>query len=395
MVPESGRRLEGLRILTALNGIELFGHERGNIAVFEALRRQGAEVLVGVNDRERNDVAVELGARGFTVFKVRFGSQWSKAFLRESPGYAITNALAVYRSTLDFGRRIRSFRPTHVLLGSPLAFSFLGPALAMSRVPLVFRCGDAPSDSSIQRLILARTLRRAQVGVAISRFVEEALNNTGRPLPRLEVVYNMAPIDDNSPPRRMRGRRADSPLRFLYVGSIAPHKGVDLLLEAFGQVQARVPGVELHVVGGSRWTRDYEMQLREEVLRSGTSDRVHFHGPAEDVRPAYDRADVHLAPSVRPEALGNVVLEAKSRGRPSIVFASGGLPEMVRHEVDGLVCEESSVSALAAAMRWMADHKTVLPELGRAAREDYDRRFGQERFDREWAAVFRSIGGER
>ncbi len=81
-VPLSGRTfaawliliqaLVGVRVLAALNGLELFGHERGNIEVFKTLRDLGAEVTVGVDVKSNNHVDVEL--RRMVLPRSRFRS---------------------------------------------------------------------------------------------------------------------------------------------------------------------------------------------------------------------------------------------------------------------------------------------------------------------------------
>ena len=48
--------LSNVRVLATINGVELFGHERGNIEVFKALRESGAEVVVGVSSRTHDGV---------------------------------------------------------------------------------------------------------------------------------------------------------------------------------------------------------------------------------------------------------------------------------------------------------------------------------------------------
>ena len=94
------------------------------------------------------------------------------------------------------------------------------------------------------------------------------------------------------------------------------------------------------------------------------------------------------APSICEEAFGNVVLEAKREGVPSVIFRSGGLPEMVRHGVDGVICEERTPEALAAGIASLLEDEERRRAAGRAAREDFEARFGPERFARQWTEVF-------
>ena len=84
-------KLTGVRVLGAINGIELFGHERGNIEVFRTLNALGAEVRVGVHPIEDNHVRDELERSGIGTFPIPFGPQWSIQWVKRHPTLVITN----------------------------------------------------------------------------------------------------------------------------------------------------------------------------------------------------------------------------------------------------------------------------------------------------------------
>jgi glycosyltransferase involved in cell wall biosynthesis len=104
----------------------------------------------------------------------------------------------------------------------------------------------------------------------------------------------------------VRGERRPGPLRFLFVGSLDPMKGTDLLLDAWSRASAAE--VELHVAGTGR--------LRPEVeARARADPRIRFHGvlSPEELAELYRSCDLFLFPS-RFETLGLVVLEAAASG---------------------------------------------------------------------------------
>ena len=77
-MPEREGSLAGVRVLAALNGLELFGQERENIEVYKTLRGLGAIVCVGVNALEDGgDVGRQLRDLGFATFPLPFSNQWS------------------------------------------------------------------------------------------------------------------------------------------------------------------------------------------------------------------------------------------------------------------------------------------------------------------------------
>ena len=113
-------------------------------------------------------------------------------------------------------------------------------------------------------------------------------------------------------------------------------------------------------------------------------------GQVDDPTAFYAKSLIHIAPSITEEPLGMVVLEAKKVGTPSIVFPSGGLPEMVRHRIDGYVCRDKTPEALVEAIEWMMSDRDRLSKMGMAAIDDYETRFGRSRFLQECSKIYLS-----
>ena len=117
------------------------------------------------------------------------------------------------------------------------------------------------------------------------------------------------------------------------------------------------------------------------------SSRVVFPGFVEDVPALLRGREVLVAPTLTEEPLGLVVMEAKAAAIPSIVFPSGGLPEMIEHGVDGFVCSDKSVEALAEALALYLEDSSLSARHGAAAFRSLDR-FGVREFADRWLAVY-------
>jgi glycosyltransferase involved in cell wall biosynthesis len=385
--------LKGIRVLAAINGMELFGHERGNIEVFKALRDQGAEVKVGVNAREDGgSVGRHLRSIAFETFMVPFGPQWSLKWLKlEGPVFAWNQCKNVLGSSRVFSQQIRSFKPTHFALGSELAYSFLALALLRCRQPLIWRMGDAPPTESLFNFpIWKMGMRRAARVVANSRYVAGTAVSAGLLEDKISVINNLAPDfgsdkEADPVPTLQYGQKA-----LIYVGSVSEHKGVALLVDAFAKVAEHEPMLQLWILGGSIYDSEFRQRLVARVHQLRIHKRVTLVGHVKEPGPWFAAASVHIAPSIWEEPFANVVLEAKRSGTPSIVFPSGGLPEMVRHEVDGYICHTKTVQSLAEGIRWMLANSTTLTAMAKAAAEDSELRFGRPRFLRQWAEVYQN-----
>jgi glycosyltransferase involved in cell wall biosynthesis len=121
--------------------------------------------------------------------------------------------------------------------------------------------------------------------------------------------------DEGNAARLERFFAGDEPT-IVYVGKLSREKGVHLLLDALGEVDARAV-----IVG---------FGPEREALERRAGERVLFTGPLEHrhLRHLWPLADVSVTPSVFPEAFGMVAAEAAASGSPPLVARHSGLAEV-------------------------------------------------------------------
>jgi len=136
----------------------------------------------------------------------------------------------------------------------------------------------------------------------------------------------------------------------LWVGRVAPIKGLDTLLDAVARLSTSAGPARLLIVGGDadEPMSEHEVFLRRRIERLGLRDSVCFVGPQpQDVLPVYyAAADVTVLPSYY-ESFGMVALEAMACGSPVIASRVGGLVTTVRDGVTGFLVPDGDVEALA------------------------------------------------
>ena len=176
---------------------------------------------------------------------------------------------------------------------------------------------------------------------------------------------------------RARIGTGDTPL-VVYVGRIAPIKGLATLLDAIAQLRARASAVRLLIVGGEadEPVSGHEAEIRQRVEALGLRDVVRFVGaqPQEVLRDYYLAADVTVLPSYY-ESFGMVALEAMACGSPVIGSRVGGLATTVRDGVTGFLVPDGDATALAERLD--------------AVMADADLRFRLGREGVQWAARHR------
>lgn len=157
----------------------------------------------------------------------------------------------------------------------------------------------------------------------------------------------------------------DSP-QLLFVGSLEPYKGIDVLLAAWKIALQELPSATLRIVGDGPlmgWAR-------ERAAQDGTSSSIQFAGAlaTSAVKAELDRACALVLAS-RSEGLPRVILEAFARGRPVVSTNVGGISELVVPGVTGALVEPDNPEALAHAITALLQDKACAEDLGRRGRE--------------------------
>jgi glycosyltransferase involved in cell wall biosynthesis len=379
------------RILALFGARVIFGAERENIESLAALREQGCEILCLVRHEAWNDaIPKALAARGLACAPIPYIDGWL-------PGWrlwiTLRDPIAFIVGNLLFLKIVRDFRPTHIHAFNSLhVLSFLA-GLMVVQLPMVYRAGDLPvSHRRIWRLLWRFITWRTQRFVAVSKFIAREIVSTGVDANRVEIIYGALPRRFSREEEVNAAPAADPKIRdIIFVGQINENKGPHLLIQAFRTLVEVSQQGRLLIVGrisqwkGDDWVRD----LRDSVARDPVlSSRVVFVGYVENVPAVLQGRTVLVAPSLQEEPLGLVVIEAKAAALPAIVFPSGGLPEMIEHGIDGFICRDKSVEALAEALNlYLADPSLTLRQ-GLAAKKSLFR-LGSETFADSWLAVYK------
>ncbi len=225
---------------------------------------------------------------------------------------------------------------------------------------------------SVRRRLLMpfRNLRVRRALAGLDRFVfpsgyhRDLYTRAGYPASRCRVLANpidLAPYGEARPPQP----DASSPLRVLFLGSSGPHKGLHVLLDAFA---ALPPGAALLRIHG-RDAPDGRRALQRRLGDLGIQDRVVHGGPLrpDAVPRAMAGADVVVVPSVCAENAPLTIVEAMAARRPVVASHVGGIPELVRPGVTGLLVPPGHAPALTAALQWLAGDRGLVRHMGEEA----------------------------
>lgn len=213
---------------------------------------------------------------------------------------------------------------------------------------------------------------------------DEVLRWTNMPPERVHVAYLGRDAGSFRPSKAlsMAARRAlNLPAKGFVAGVLGRldrQKGQMEFLEAIAAIRSKVPNGTFLIAGDE--TKD-DPGMREILLARarelGVADRVRFLPPTDDVPSFLAALDVFLMPSYS-ETYGLVLIEAMAMGLPVISTNSGGVPELVRNGVDGLIVEPKNVAQLAEAIVMLARQPALRRRMGASGRKRFLQTFRED-----------------
>ena len=312
------------------------------------------------------------------------------------PGWHVTRTPRHRRSYYEYNwiffralRRRWAARPSDILrVHSPYS---IGPgALAFGRragVPVVLHYLHREPRrmwTAADRLLL----RRYACIVTISQTTRDDLLAAYR-LDAARLVVAYPGVSERFRPGGERPPRSSTTV--LHVGSLIPRKNLIAAVRAVAAARASGTDVRFVIAG----TGPDEPALRRAVTELQLDEFTRFAGRVteEEKLRLYQDADILLFPSVR-EGFGMAAAEALACGVPVIGSARTSTREIVRHEVSGLLVEDSTdVRQLAAALQRLAGDAGLRRAYGAAGREDVRRRFSWSRSARQVLDAYQAVLG--
>ncbi len=243
----------------------------------------------------------------------------------------------------------------------------------------------AQESRPLARRFVRHTLANAAFVIALSEQWRERLLAIS-PTARVEVVPNGVAL----PELAGRHRPQERAPTLLFVGDVRPAKGVFDLIRAFARIAGRHPHLTLTLAGSGA-----EAEVRRLAAELGLQDRIACPGwlGPERLCAELARATLFALPSYA-EGMPMALLEAMSWGLPVIATPVGGVPQVVEHEVNGLLVTPGDVDGTAAAIARLMSEPALREALGTAARKTIEARFSlQATLDR-LGEIYRRFGLE-
>lgn len=222
-----------------------------------------------------------------------------------------------------------------------------------------FKVFYADSDDK-QKVQILKTLRKADVLIALSESWKEWFENIGVDSKKITILHNITAY----PEIHYAERKVNFPIRYLFLGEIGHRKGVFDIIRALANHREELVGkVELKI-GGNK----YEEELLSAIKDAKLQNIVNFEGFVSGHKKIdlLNWADVFILPSFN-EGLPISILEAMSYSMPIISTPVGGIPEVV-DKTNGILVTPGNDDEIYDAIKHYVDN---IDDVERQGKESF------------------------
>lgn len=336
-----------MRVLFVNHVAEVSGAELSLLGLLSKIDRGRFEPIVACPAGPLAERVARLGVRHVPV---RLG--------RIRRAHLARSLLRVASQSLRLKNLLRREGVALVHANSTTAFVYAASASRSARVPAIWHVRDLVELGRAGPVLF----RRADAVVCISEAVRSFMSRCADDPAKLRTIHSgidVSAFRASARPgaaRKEFGIDENTPLVAM-IAQITPWKGHEFLLDSLPRVIERFPSLRVLIVGEPLTAEDarWRDRLVKTAAAPGLRGAVTFTGRRDDVASIISDCDLVAIPS-HDEPFGRVAVEALALGRPVVGTHGGGLPEIVRDGVTGLLVDHGDVQAFSdAILRLMSD----------------------------------------
>jgi len=196
---------------------------------------------------------------------------------------------------------------------------------------------------------------------------------------KISVVPNIMPIPSKRlTENELLGMRQyykldEKDMLVLYVGQLTYDKGIHILIKALEQLLVKNTSLKLIILGKG------PLASHLEKIKGRFGNQLRYFGflPFNKVLQFYQMADIVVVPSIWPEALGRVNLEAMTLSKPVIATKVGGIPEIITHEKNGILIEPGNPIEIENALNRLINDSDLRFRIGLEGRKTIEKHYNE------------------
>ncbi len=251
-------------------------------------------------------------------------------------------------------------------------------------VPLVLTAHNVWDD--VIFLELTRKIKWTHV-IAVSHFIKKELIGIGYNDKKITVVHHgineeKYRLDIDTKDVLEKYPQLKNKRVIFHPARMGLAKGCDISIKALNAIKTSFPNAML-ILAGTKNIIDWGLSQQKDIAYM--VNLVKFFGLEEnvlvdtyplDLMPAlYAVSEVCIYPSTAPEPFGMTMLEAMASRRPIVVTKMGGMPEIVKDDINGYVVPAKNYGELASRVMQLLSHKKLCQRLGDTGRQMFEQSY--------------------
>ncbi len=211
--------------------------------------------------------------------------------------------------------------------------------------------------------------------IAISNpIAKHMIEDFGVPYNRIRIIHRGVDLDKfrfSSP-----GDKNKNEFTMGIIARITPLKGHTDFIKAAALVSRAIPKLKVLIVGdASKDKLKYKEELELLIRRLGLQPIVEFMGFQENIPEVLSKMDVLVSATTTPEAFGRTIIEAQASGVPVVATRVGGVLDVIKNNINGLLCFPNDPKGMSEAILKIAKDKNLAQQLAINGRKNVEDNF--------------------
>lgn len=238
---------------------------------------------------------------------------------------------------------------------------------------VIYHVHDLNSQSKVSRFFIRKNDKKIIRYIAVSKCIKDDLTSIGVDANKIVIAHNG--VDTSLSVYKIERNTINIGI----VGQIAPHKGHELLFEAFKKLYGFNNNIRL-IVRGNLTESIFKKELIEYQEMNDLCGVVHWKPFSSNLTEIYSEIDILCMPSKVSESFGLVACEAGAFGIPVIASNSGGLKEIIRNNETGFLVTPNDLDQFIEKIKTLTECETIRREMGYRAKKFITLNFSKQRF---------------
>ncbi len=328
----------------------------------------------------KNIVDSELIKRSFNIktIELRFVSD-----LKQMGRFSIQKILLIIPLIWRLIKTLIRFKPDLVYYTiTPKGFAFYRDALLVSVIKIsginiAFHLHSRGIQDSISRNKVKKSIYKFVFKNTHIISLANSLNDEfdGLPIKSIHILPNG--INDH---QFNTSKREDTTPIILFLANLFRNKGIYVFLDIMKQLKEQSVDCKANIVG-----KDGDLSPSELISLTeqyGIADITNVSGAlyGEQKYKAFEEASVFIHPSLD-EAFPLTILEAMQAGTPIVGSSVGAIPEMIKSNITGFICQPGDVSEFSEKLKLLITDQSLRKRMGEECIKQFEQNYTMKRFE--------------